>query len=71
MDEKNLTKIDYEDKETGIIDEFKKHSISVENLQNESTSAFVLEDKDVAGGSVNVRVLESIVKKHKIKEIRW
>ena len=41
----------------------------IENLSKESTSAFVLEDKDVAGGSVNVRVLESIVKKHKIKEI--
>ena len=39
----------------------------IENLSEESTSAFVLEDKDVAGGTVNTRVIENIVKKHKIK----
>jgi len=41
----------------------------IEELKGQSTSAFVLEDKDVAGGSVNVRVLESIIKKHRIKEV--
>lgn len=39
----------------------------IESLKGESTSAFVLEDKDVAGGAVNTRVIENIVKKHKIK----
>lgn len=39
----------------------------IENLSKESTSAFVLEDKDIAGGVVNVRAIENIVKKHKIK----
>ncbi len=39
----------------------------IENLEKESTSAFILEDKDVAGGAVNTRVIEQIVKKHKIK----
>lgn len=39
----------------------------IESLEKESTSAFVLEDKDVAGGAVNVRGIESLVKKHKIK----
>ena len=41
----------------------------IEELKGQSTSAFVLEDKDVAGGSVNVRVVESIIKKHRIKEV--
>ena len=41
----------------------------IENLQGESTSAFILEDKNVAGGVVNTRVIENIVKKHKIKEV--
>lgn len=39
----------------------------IDSLESESTSAFVLEDKDVAGGVVNTRVIENIVKKHKIK----
>ena len=39
----------------------------IEKLEHEETSAFVLEDKDVAGGTVDVRVIEHIVKKHKIK----
>ena len=41
----------------------------IESLEGESTSAFVLEDKDVAGGIVNTRVVENLVKKHKIKLI--
>lgn len=41
----------------------------IENLATEPTSAFVLEDKDVPGGAVNVRGIESLVKKHKIKLI--
>lgn len=41
----------------------------IENLTGESTSAFILEDKDVAGGLVNTRVIENLVKKHKIKEV--
>lgn len=39
----------------------------IDTLKGESTSAFVLEDKDVPGGAVNVRGIESLVKKHKIK----
>lgn len=39
----------------------------IEDLEKESTSAFILEDKDVAGGAVNVRGIEALVKKHKIK----
>ena len=41
----------------------------IEQLENEETSAFVLEDKDVAGGVVDVRVIEHITKKHQIKLI--
>lgn len=39
----------------------------IEKLEHEETSAFVLEDKDVAGGTVDIRVIEHIVKLHKIK----
>lgn len=39
----------------------------IDELSKESTSAFILEDKDVAEGSVNVRALEAIVKRHGIK----
>ena len=39
----------------------------IESLSEESVSAFVLEDKDTPGGSVNVRTIENIVKRHKIK----
>lgn len=39
----------------------------IENLENENTSAFVLEDRDVSGGSVDIRAIEHVVKKHKIK----
>lgn len=39
----------------------------IDKLEGESTSAFVLEDKHVAGGVVNVRVIETLVKKHGIK----
>ncbi len=41
----------------------------IENLPTEGTPAFILEDKDVAGGVVNTRVIENLVKKHKIKEV--
>lgn len=41
----------------------------IDNLMTENTSAFILEDKDVSGGAVNTRVLENIIKKHKIKEV--
>lgn len=36
-------------------------------LSDEETSAFILEDKDVSGGVVNVNALTRIVRKHKIK----
>ena len=39
----------------------------IDNLPVEEASAFILEDINVAGGGVNVRVIENIVKKHKIK----
>ena len=39
----------------------------IRNLPKENTDAFVLEDKDVSGGDVNVHTLESLVKRHKIK----
>ena len=39
----------------------------IDSLSKEETSAFVLEDRDVAGGAVNVRAIENIVKRHKIK----
>ena len=39
----------------------------LDKLSQEETSAFVLEDKDVSEGSVNVHGLENIVKKHGIK----
>ena len=39
----------------------------IKELENEATPAFILEDKDVAEGSVNVPVLESLVKRYRIK----
>lgn len=41
----------------------------LKKLPNEETSAFVLEDKDMADGSVNVEGLKNIVRKHGIKLI--
>lgn len=39
----------------------------IKSLANEETSAFVLEDKNVPDGEVNVTVLKRLVKKHGIK----
>lgn len=39
----------------------------IDRLEDEDTSAFILEDKDVSGGSVTVNVLANIVKKENIK----
>ena len=39
----------------------------IDKLSNESTGAYVLEDKDVSGGSVNVKTIATLVKKHNIK----
>jgi dnaB-like helicase-like len=39
----------------------------IDNLSNESTGAYVLEDKDVSGESVNVKTIATLVKKHNIK----
>ena len=39
----------------------------IDDLEKQSTPAYILEDKDVSGGAVNTRVIESLVKKHKIK----
>ena len=39
----------------------------LDELSKESTSAFILEDKDVEDGNVNTRALENIIKKHHIK----
>ena len=39
----------------------------IDALSKESVSAFVLEDKDMADGNVNVRGIEHLVKKHHIK----
>ena len=39
----------------------------IDKLTNESTGAYVIEDKDVEGGSVNVQTIASLVKKHGIK----
>lgn len=39
----------------------------LKNLSKEETSAFVLEDKDMPEGEVNVPGLRNIIKKHKIK----
>lgn len=41
----------------------------IDELQKEPTSAFILEDKNVASGVVNTSVIENLVKKHKIKEV--
>lgn len=39
------------------------------DLAKQDTSAFVLEDKDVSGGEVNVPALRTLVQKHGIKEL--
>lgn len=39
----------------------------IDELTQESTGAYVIEDKDVEGGSVNVPTIASLVKKHGIK----
>lgn len=39
----------------------------IEKLSKESVSAYVLEDKNMSDGSVNVRGIENLVKKHGIK----
>lgn len=39
----------------------------LDDLSKEETSAFILEDKDVPEGSVNVQVIQNIVKRNKIK----
>lgn len=39
----------------------------IDELTKESTGAYVIEDKDVEGGSVNVPTIASLVKKHGIK----
>lgn len=39
----------------------------IDNLSNEPTGAYVLEDKDVSGESVNVKTIATLVKKHNIK----
>lgn len=39
----------------------------IKELEKEETPAFILEDKDVAEGSVNVPVIESLVKRYGIK----
>lgn len=39
----------------------------IKDLEKEETPAFILEDKDVSEGSVNVPVLESLVKRYGIK----
>lgn len=39
----------------------------LESLEHEDVSAFVLEDKDMSGGSVNVSGLQNLVKRHHIK----
>ena len=39
----------------------------IQSLQQEDTPAFILEDKDVAGGAVNVPVLEQLVRRYSIK----
>ena len=39
----------------------------IDKLKDESTSAFILEDKDVSEGEVNVGVLRNLVKRHGIK----
>lgn len=39
----------------------------IDKLSNEPTGAYVLEDKDVSGGSVNVKTIATLVKKHNIK----
>lgn len=39
----------------------------IDKLSNESTGAYVIEDKDVSGGSVNVKTIATMVKKHGIK----
>lgn len=39
----------------------------LDNLETESASAFILEDKDASDGIVNVHKIQSIVKRHSIK----
>lgn len=39
----------------------------LDKLSTEDTSAFIIEDKDVPGGEVNVPALKTMVQKHKIK----
>jgi KaiC/GvpD/RAD55 family RecA-like ATPase len=39
----------------------------LKSLSKEETSAFILEDKDVSDGTVNIHVLNNLVKKHNIK----
>lgn len=39
----------------------------LDNLEKEDTPAFILEDKDAADGSVDVKKIQSFVKKNKIK----
>lgn len=39
----------------------------LDELSEEETSAFIVEDKDVAGGEVNVNSLKILIKKYKIK----
>ncbi len=41
----------------------------LDNLKDEGTSAYVIEDKDVSDGSVNVSKLENLVKRYGIKEL--
>jgi len=41
----------------------------LDQLEKESTSAYVIEDKDVSDGSVNVTKLENLVKRYGIKEL--
>lgn len=39
----------------------------LDKLSQEETSAFILEDKDVEGGAVNVKALDNLVKKYNVK----
>lgn len=45
----------------------KEYLSYLDELSNESTSAYILEDKDVASGEVNVDTIKTLVKKHGIK----
>lgn len=45
-------------------EEYKEY---IKNLTKDDASAFVVEDSDISGGRMTVRVLENLVKKHHIK----